>query len=213
MVWGTFWLSGVDRSLEFADDVRMSRPTRTNDDRSQATTSRLPRTGLHQGAAAAGGPGTRCQLDIDRAIAAISSDLLLPLELVKTTVPDKGRVAAFDGPPLVSKRPDTVPGGVNCIAHPDASTKRQTDETTTRSFWYIPIPNVIAECDLLRPEPSMLAAPDSALSRAFRRRCQLVRSSALVACHRRARSSRPILFWPSASVCSPSDRSSYQGWA
>jgi hypothetical protein len=72
---------------------------------------------------------------------AISSDLLLPLELVKTTVPGNRRVAVPDGPPLVSKRPDTVPGGVDWIwiAHPDASARRQTDETA-KSFRYIPTP-------------------------------------------------------------------------
>ena len=80
---------------------------------------------------------------------AISSDLLLPPELVKTTVPGNRRVAVFGGPPLVSKRPETVPGGVNCTAHPDASAKRQTDETA-KSFLYIRIPNVIAKCDSLR---------------------------------------------------------------
>jgi hypothetical protein len=82
---------------------------------------------------------------------AISSDLLLPLELVKTTVRGNRRVAVFDRPPLVSKRPDTVPGGDDWIwiVHPAASARRQTDETA-KSFWCIPIPNVIAEYDSLR---------------------------------------------------------------
>jgi hypothetical protein len=56
-----------------------------------------------------------------------STDLLLPLELVNTTVPGNGREAVT---PVTSRRPDTVPGGVDCTAHPDASSRRETDEAT-----------------------------------------------------------------------------------
>ena len=72
---------------------------------------------------------------------AISSDLTLPLELVKSTVPGNGRVAVL---PLVSKRPDTVPGGVDWMVHPDARARRHSDETA-KSFRDIPTPNVIAK--------------------------------------------------------------------
>lgn len=75
-------------------------------------------------------------------LAATACDLLLALELVKTTVPGNGLAAVLAGPPLVSKRPDTVPGGDVCRAHPDASARRQSTDETAKSFWYMPIPNV-----------------------------------------------------------------------
>jgi len=56
----------------------------------------------------------------------ISTDLLVPLELVKTTVPVNGREAVML---LASKTPDTEPGGVDCTTHPDVSARTETDET------------------------------------------------------------------------------------
>lgn len=67
----------------------------------------------------------------------VSTDLLVPLELVKTTVPGSGRAAVT---PLASKTPDTEPGGVDRTTHPDASARRETDEQA-KTLWHLD-PNI-----------------------------------------------------------------------